>query len=94
MSPSEFAAEHGISPKETTESLQALMAECRKAKIQLSTRKKTVVLCTHAGRAQRVEITREKFEQLTASMLAMTRTDRGNLPAGCEVDLGRAWKMC
>ncbi len=68
----EFVQMHGSSPNETTESLQALMAECRKAKIQLSTRKKTVVLCTHAGRAQRVEITREKFEQITSSMLAMT----------------------
>ena len=68
----EFQAIHGCSPKETSESLQTLMAECNKAKIQLSSRKRTVVMCTHAGRVHRVEVTREKFEQLTASMLAMT----------------------
>ncbi len=68
----EFQAIHGCSPKESSESLQTLMAECNKAKIQLSSRKRTVVMCTHAGRVHRVEVTREKFEQLTASMLAMT----------------------
>ncbi|MCA9067576.1 MAG: Hsp70 family protein, partial [Planctomycetaceae bacterium] len=68
----EFQAEHGCSPKETSESLQTLMSACNTAKIQLSTRKRTVVMCTHAGRAHRVEVTREKFEQLTTAMLAMT----------------------
>lgn len=68
----EFEAEHGCSPKETSDSLQALLSACNTAKIQLSTRKRTMVMCTHAGRAHRVEITREKFEQLTAAMLAMT----------------------
>lgn len=68
----EFQNVHGASPKETKESLQTLMSECNKAKIQLSARRRTVVQCTHAGRVHRVEVTREKFEQLTASMLAMT----------------------
>lgn len=69
---SEFEAEHGCNPKETADSLQALLSACNTAKIQLSTRKRTMVMCTHAGRAHRVEITRETFEQLTAAMLAMT----------------------
>ncbi len=85
---SEFEAAHGCSPKESSESLQGLMAECNKAKIQLSNRKRTVVVCTHAGKAQRVEITRETFEELTAAMLAMTELTVET----CLRDAGLEWE--
>jgi molecular chaperone DnaK len=64
-------------PLSNAETLQELINSAEEAKKQLSSRLKVPLKVNHAGRGQRVELTRETFDSLTAPLLektmAMTR---------------------
>lgn len=76
---SEWQRETGESddPLSNMETLQELLNSAEEAKKQLSQRVKVPLKVNHAGKGQRVELTRDKFDELTSSLLettaAMTR---------------------
>lgn len=67
-----FKKEYRKDPREDPMSYQKLLIDCRKAKLQLSQRRRTALRCDHAGKTLTTEITREKFEKLTRGLLAKT----------------------
>lgn len=54
------------------ETLQDLMVQAEKAKKQLTQRDKTTITVNFDGNRERIELTREKFEELTAPLLERT----------------------
>ncbi len=69
----EFQRRHGIDPRDTGESLQRILAACEVAKIDLSQREQAVVAGEHLGRQLQLPVSRNKFEQLTADLVARTQ---------------------
>lgn len=70
----EFQTEHGIDPRDDLDSYQALRDVAENAKITLSKKPKTKILCQCQGKTLKREITREKFEDITRSLLSQTET--------------------
>ncbi len=68
----QFAAQHGDDPRDDLQTLCQLWRNCESAKRTLSVRKEASVSCDFAGRALRVKLAREIFEQLTADLLERT----------------------
>lgn len=69
----EFRRRHGIDPRDTTETLERIRATCELAKISLSENEQTVLICEHLGRKMQVPISRGRFEQLSADLIARTQ---------------------
>lgn len=61
-------------PLEVADTLQDLWLKAENAKRALSVRSKTRIAVSHAGKTVKVELTREKFDELTASLLDRTIT--------------------
>lgn len=59
-------------PLDDPETTQDLFINAEKAKMTLSTREKAELAVTHAGRRERVTLTREKFNELTDNLLQRT----------------------
>ncbi len=59
-------------PRDDPESLQALVIDAEEAKKGLSSREKWPISVAHAGCRARLELTREKLEELTADLLGQT----------------------
>jgi molecular chaperone DnaK (HSP70) len=59
-------------PLDDMETTQDLFLRAEQAKISLSAKEKTEVAVTHAGRREKVTLTREKFDELTANLLERT----------------------
>jgi len=68
-----YARKYGCDPREDPISLGKLWRECEDAKRTLSARQKAAVVCDHRGTAERIEISREQFEQATLDLLDRTR---------------------
>ena len=68
-----FQAAHGSDPQQNSQVLQDLRERAEQAKKHLSQRDKSSVACNHAGQTLAVEMTREKFEELTADLLKRTK---------------------
>ncbi len=78
----EFKKTHGLDPREEPNTAGRLWRECEDAKRTLSARAKVSVSCDYKSLAMRVEITREKFEEITQDLLDRTRfTTRQTLAA-------------
>ncbi|GDX81229.1 molecular chaperone DnaK [Deltaproteobacteria bacterium] len=73
----QFRQRHGIDPLDDLAAYHDLRSKCTSAKLSLSKRPKVQLFYDYKGKILRLEITREKFEDLTASMLqrceALTR---------------------
>ncbi len=69
----EFRRRHGIDPRDTTETMERIRSTCELAKIALSDSEQTVLVCEHLGRKMQVPISRPRFEQLTADLIARTQ---------------------
>lgn len=69
-----FEAEHGIDPLDDPQASQDLSNRAVQAKIMLSQRPKTKIFCTYAGKTLTVEITKEKFEELTSVLVGKCRS--------------------
>lgn len=67
-----FHRQHGVDPREDANSFGRLLRECEDAKRTLSARQKTHVSCAHGGFAERIEVTRQVFEELTHDLLERT----------------------
>ncbi|MGE0759302.1 MAG: Hsp70 family protein, partial [Pirellulaceae bacterium] len=63
---------HGLDPREEPNTYGRLLRDCEDAKRTLSQRHKATIPCDCRGIAERLEVTREKFEELTADLLERT----------------------
>ncbi len=68
-----FIREHQVDPRQDSQAAARLWRECEDAKRTLSSRPKATVPCENQGRASRVEVTREQFEEATQDLLDRTR---------------------
>ena len=68
-----FLSEHSLDPREDACAAGRLWRECEDAKRTLSVRDKAAVACDYQGKALRVELTREKFEELTRDLMERTK---------------------
>lgn len=69
----EFRKKHGSDPREDKESLAFLYQAAEQAKHALSARANTRALVTHGGQRMSVDLSREQFDRLTASLLLRTQ---------------------
>jgi len=70
----QFAAEHGIDPRSDPQDAAQLWLDVQEAKHSLSERQRAMVTVFHAGVRMRIEVTREKFEELTRDLVERTET--------------------
>ncbi len=83
-----FSEKYGSDPLDDLASYQELQLRAIKAKEELSKRDKTKIIFGHAGNTLTVELTKDKFEELTKHQIDKCRTL-------CEIVLGEAkmtWK--
>jgi molecular chaperone DnaK len=84
----EFIRTHQLDPREDPNTAGRLWRECEDAKRTLSARQKVSISCDYKSQAVRVEITREKFEEITQDLLNRTQfTTKQTLQAA-----GLGWK--
>ncbi|MGE0608065.1 MAG: Hsp70 family protein [Pirellulales bacterium] len=69
----EFARQHGLDPRTDAGATGRLWRECEDAKRTLSARGKATITCDYMGMAARVEVTREKYEEMTFDLVDRTR---------------------
>ncbi|MGQ0635107.1 MAG: Hsp70 family protein [Planctomycetaceae bacterium] len=69
----EFAKRHNSDPRTNSESLAFLFQEAEQAKHALSARSATRVMVAHDAKRLSVDLTRDPFDKLTASLLLRTR---------------------
>ncbi len=70
----DFLARHGMDPRESPETYQELLTHAEQAKIRLSKLEETRLVVNCGGMRDTIELTREKFDELTADLLAQTET--------------------
>jgi molecular chaperone DnaK (HSP70) len=68
----EFERRHGIDPLADPYAFQELLLRAEDAKKALSTRSSTIALINCQGKMDRIEITRQLFEDLTRDLMAQT----------------------
>jgi molecular chaperone DnaK len=69
----EFIEKHGIDPRQDPNAHGRLWRECEDAKRTLTARPKTMVSYDHQGHSLRIDITRERFAEITHDLLDRTR---------------------
>jgi molecular chaperone DnaK len=69
----EFMRTHNLDPREDPNTAGRLWRESEDAKRTLSARSKVSISCDYKGQAVRVEVTREKFEDMTQDLLNRTQ---------------------
>ncbi len=77
-----FVVEHKIDPVRDPNAMGRIWRDCEDVKRTLSARSKTTLACDYQGKAIRIDITREAFEQMTFDLLERTAfTTRQTLSA-------------
>jgi molecular chaperone DnaK len=69
----QFARQHGLDPRQDLSAAGRLWRDCEEAKRTLTARSKAIVPCEYQGRSARVDVSREKFTELTMDLLDRTR---------------------
>ena len=69
----EFMRTYQLDPREEPNTAGRLWRECEDAKRTLSARAKVSISCDYKSQAVRVEVTREKFEEITQDLLNRTQ---------------------
>ena len=69
-----FQIEHGEDPLDDLYAYQDLQLNAIKAKEHLSTKQRARIVCNYNGNGSIIEVTREKFEELTADLLERCRS--------------------
>jgi molecular chaperone DnaK len=64
-----FVRRYGIDPRDNEESAARVRRTCELAKIALSNRERTVLICEHYGQTLHLPVTRDQFEELTADLV-------------------------
>ena len=70
----QFKESHGIDPRSDAGDCAQLWLEAQQAKHSLSERSRIIVVVSHAGIHQRMVITRQTFEQISADLLRRTES--------------------
>ena len=78
-----FESEHGENPLTDLHTYQDIQLNAISAKESLSRRQKARIVCNYNGKSSRVELTREKFDELTADLVE-------RCSSMCDVVLGEA----
>jgi molecular chaperone DnaK len=68
----EFKKRHGSDPRDSAATAQLLRNDCDLAKIELTNKTQTTIVCRHEGKSLSVSVRREQFEQMTADLLQRT----------------------
>jgi molecular chaperone DnaK len=84
----EFAAQHGADPRNDPAAAGRLWRECEEAKRTLSVRSKAMITCDFQGRVVRVEVMRDKFQELTQDLVDRTRFTTRQALAAASLDWG------
>ena len=79
----EFDRAHGENPLLDLQSYQQLQSRALAAKIQLSSRERTTLVHGHNGKSIKIELTRERFEEMTRHLVEKCK-------AICEIVMGEA----
>lgn len=78
----QFFSEHDVDPRSEPNSLGRMLRECEDAKRTLSARNKVNIAVDFEGKASRIPVSREFFEQITSDLLGRTEfTTRQTLKA-------------
>jgi molecular chaperone DnaK len=64
--------QHGRDPREDPNASGRLLRECEDAKRTLSARQRAHVSCDYGGHSARIEVSRDRFEELTVDLLERT----------------------
>ncbi len=67
-------AAQGVDPRSDPQDAAQLWLDAQEAKHTLSERSKATVVCIHAGIRMRIDVTRQRFEDLTRDLLERTET--------------------
>ena len=70
----QFVAAQGVDPRSDPQDAAQLWIDAQEAKHTLTERSKATVVCIHAGIRMRIEVTRERFEDLTRDLVERTET--------------------
>ena len=70
----QFMAAQGIDPRSDPQDAAQLWIDAQEAKHTLTERSKATVVCIHAGIRMRIEVSRERFEDLTRDLVERTET--------------------
>ena len=65
----QFEIEHGVNPLDDNSAYYDLQADAVAAKIHLSVLNKARIISNYAGKSHHIELTRQKFEELTAHLV-------------------------
>ena len=84
-----FEVEHGENPLQDLHAYQDLQLDAIAAKESLSRREKVRIVCGYNGKTTYVELTREKFEELTTELLERCRVPMRCSPLRRKPDMGR-----
>ena len=68
----DFIRKFGVDPREEPNASGRLWRECEDAKRTLSARTKATLACDYQGHAVRLEITRQRFQEMTQDLLDRT----------------------
>lgn len=69
-----FESEHGENPLTDLSTYLDIQTRSVDAKIQLSILNKATIVTNHAGKSQRIELTRQEFEAMTANLVERCRS--------------------
>ncbi|MFH1676747.1 MAG: Hsp70 family protein [bacterium] len=70
----QFISEHGVDPRTDTDSFRTLISAAESAKKNLSARNEVKISCMVGSFKSQVPLTREKFEELTSTLLERTKS--------------------
>lgn len=84
----QFVRQHGIEPRQDAGAAGRLWRECEEAKRTLTARHKAIVPLEYQGRSVRVDVTREKFVELTQDLLDRTRFTTRQVLQDARLDWG------
>ena len=68
----EFIRQHRLDPREDPNTAGRLWRDCEDAKRTLSARMKSSIACDYKGKAVRIEVSREKFDEITHDLMDRT----------------------
>lgn len=70
----EFLGVYGQDPRDDLTAIQDLRNRCEAVKVALSNKRKARLFCRAFGKTHKLELTRQRFEELTRPLLLQTRT--------------------
>lgn len=70
----QFQTRYGLDPLDNLQAYQDIQSRAVQAKIAISSKPKTNIVCNHAGKSLNVELSRETFEKITTPLVDRCKT--------------------